>query len=205
MIKFIFTVSVLVITMTACASNHEARDTAAATDSSENIEKAKDQITDVATTPLNDLNLVHVDIPPVLLAAQQGPYLAPLNQTCEEIFNQVSELDAVLGADVDVPGKPKPGLVERGAKAAGKAAVGAFRGVAEGVVPYRSWVRKLTGAERYSKEVAAAISAGTVRRAFLKGIGYANGCVFISSPAVEAGDIIDSEITVNDKSVTTVQ
>jgi hypothetical protein len=179
--------------LTACASNPESRETTAATDSSENIEKAKDQITDAATTPLNDLNLVKVDIPPVLVAAQQGPYLPPLKQTCEEIINQVSELDAVLGADVDVPGKPKPGLVERGAKAAGNAAVGAFRGVAEGIVPYRSWVRKLTGAERYSKEVAAAISAGTVRRAFLKGIGYANGCVFIISPVIKAEDIIEHE------------
>jgi hypothetical protein len=44
------------------------------------------------------------------------------------------------------------------------------------VVPYRGWVRKLTGAERYSKEVAAAIAAGTVRRAFLKGVVVTRGC-----------------------------
>jgi hypothetical protein len=37
-------------------------------------------------------------------------------------------------------------------------------------------VRKLSGAERYSKQVAAAIAAGTVRRAFLKGMAQASAC-----------------------------
>jgi len=40
----------------------------------------------------------------------------------------------------------------------------------ESLIPYRSWVRKLSGAERASKAVAAAISAGMVRRGFLKGM-----------------------------------
>jgi hypothetical protein len=42
---------------------------------------------------------------------------------------------------------------------------GAVQKAAEGVVPFRGWVRKLAGAERYSRQVAAAIAAGTVRRA----------------------------------------
>ncbi|HEY0819951.1 MAG TPA: hypothetical protein VGD46_14300, partial [Rhizobacter sp.] len=56
-------------------------------------------------------------------------------------------------------------------------AVGSLRGAAEGVVPYRRWVRKLSGAERYSQDVAAAIAAGTVRRAFLKGQIAARSCL----------------------------
>lgn len=68
------------------------------------------------------------------------------------------------------------GLIERGTDAAGGAAVGALRRTAEGVIPFRGWVRKLTGAERYSKRVAAAIAAGTVRRAFLKGLSVAQNC-----------------------------
>jgi hypothetical protein len=75
-----------------------------------------------------------------------------------------------------------PGLVERGTGAVGQAAIGAVRGAAEGVVPFRGWVRKLTGAEQYSKDVAAAIAAGTIRRAFLKGVGQANGCVGAAAP-----------------------
>ena len=56
------------------------------------------------------------------------------------------------------------------------AAERALQGAAESVVPFRSWVRKLTGAEKHSKHVAAAIAAGTVRRAFLKGLRVARGC-----------------------------
>ena len=37
----------------------------------------------------------------------------------------------------------------------------------------RSWVRKLTGAEKYSREVEASITAGTIRRSYLKGLGRA--------------------------------
>jgi hypothetical protein len=56
------------------------------------------------------------------------------------------------------------------------------RGAAQGIVPYRSWVRKLSGAERYSKEVAAAITAGGVRRSYLKGFGQAGGCPAPAAP-----------------------
>jgi hypothetical protein len=37
-------------------------------------------------------------------------------------------------------------------------------------------VRQLSGAERYSKKVAAAIAAGAVRRGFLRGLIAARGC-----------------------------
>jgi hypothetical protein len=43
-------------------------------------------------------------------------------------------------------------------------------------------VRKLTGAERYSKEVAAAIAAGTIRRTFLEGLGQAADCPVPAAP-----------------------
>ncbi|MFN5166650.1 MAG: hypothetical protein ACK5JG_15090, partial [Pseudomonadota bacterium] len=79
-----------------------------------------------------------------------------------------------------------PGLVERGSTAVGDAAVGTLRGAAEGVVPLRRWVRALTGAERYAREVSAAIAAGTIRRAFLKGLGQAAGCTAPAAPAAPA-------------------
>lgn len=89
----------------------------------------------------------------------------------------ILQLDAVLAPDLDTEAtKTKPGLVERGTTEAGDAAVGALRRTTESVLPFRSWIRKLTGAERRSKENAAAIAAGIVRRAFLKGLGAANGC-----------------------------
>lgn len=133
------------------------------------------QITQAATAPLSDLNLVRAAIPPVLLAAQKAPYAVPLAPGCADLTADIQALDSVLGADLDTPPTPSnPGLIERGA--AGDAAVGALRGAAEGAIPFRGWVRKLSGAERYSRDVAGALAAGTVRRAFLKGLGQSLGC-----------------------------
>lgn len=143
--------------------------------------------TQAVTTPLADLNIVRADIPAPLVAAQKGPYAPPAERTCASIGAEIQALDGVLGADLDTPPDPdRPSLIERGAGAVGNAAVGAIRGAAEGLVPYRSWVRKLTGAERYSREVAAAIAAGTIRRAYLKGLGLAGGCAVPAAPRLPA-------------------
>ena len=145
------------------------------------------RVTDAASAPLSDLNLVKAPIPAVLAEAQKAPYAVPLDPGCTTLTAQVHSLDEVLGADLDAPPTAaNPGLIERGGTAVGDAAVGALRSTAEGLVPYRGWVRKLTGAERYSKEVAAAIAAGTVRRAFLKGMGVARGCVVVAAGAASA-------------------
>jgi len=143
----------------------------------------RDQIGQAATTPLSDLNLVRADIPAVLAAAQKAPYALPADHSCPAMSAEVQALDAALGADLDTPATAaNPSLIERGAGTVGNAAVGALRGAAEGVVPFRGWVRKLSGAEKYSKEVAAAIAAGTIRRAFLKGLGQAAACVPPAAP-----------------------
>lgn len=146
-----------------------------------------ERVTDAATAPLNDLNLVRANIPEVLQTAQRGPYALPADDRCPAVGDQVRALDEVLGADLDTPpSASNPGLIERGGTAAGDAAVGALRRTAEGVVPFRSWVRKLSGAERYAKEVSAAIAAGTVRRAYLKGLMTARGCGAPPDPALDA-------------------
>lgn len=146
------------------------------------------RVTDAASAPLSDLNLVKAPIPAVLAEAQKQPYLTPADPSCGALATEVRGLDEVLGPDLDAPAsEANPGLIERGGAAAGNAAIGALRGAAEGLVPYRGWVRKLSGAERYSKDVAAAIAAGTVRRAFLKGVGVARGCaVAVAASAASA-------------------
>lgn len=139
--------------------------------------KTQEQVTDAVTAPLNDLNLVKADIPEILLQTQKQPYAIPENKSCEALLVQIIDLDAVLGPDLDAnETNNKPSLIERGNEQASKAAIGAIRRTAESIVPYRSWVRKLSGAERYSKKVAAAITAGTIRRGYLKGMMVAQGC-----------------------------
>jgi hypothetical protein len=157
--------------------------------------KTDAQILEAATTPLADLNIVRAEIPPTLVAALKGPYARPANASCDGIAAEIRALDAVLGADLDTPVTPiNPNLIphsldslmQQGTELAGQAAMdaamGAMRGATAGIVPYRSWVRKLSGAERYSKEVAAAIAAGGVRRSYLKGFGQAAGCPAPAAP-----------------------
>jgi hypothetical protein len=135
------------------------------------------RVVEAAATPLNDLNLVHTKIPPALLAALKAPYAPPPGPGCEELTAEIKALDAALGPDLDAPPTPgKRNLVERGVTEVGNAAVGTVKSAAESLIPYRSWVRKLTGAEKASKQVTAAVAAGMVRRAYLKGIGQARGC-----------------------------
>jgi len=145
-------------------------------------------IAQAVTTPLSDLNLVNAPVPPALADAQRAPYGEPADGTCAGLTAAVSALDAVLGPDLDMPPAPgNPGLVERGAGLVGEAATQSVRGAAESVVPFRAWVRRLSGAERYSREVAAAIAAGIVRRAYLKGQGQVRGCAAPAAPAAPAG------------------
>ncbi len=62
----------------------------------------------------------------------------------------------------------------------------AVRRTTEGVIPFRGWVRKLTGAERVERRVQAAVTAGTIRRAYLKGIAQAAGCAPPAGPRIAA-------------------
>lgn len=156
-----FTPVCLLLSLAACASSTPSR------------------VGSAASTPLNDLNIVRADIPAVLEEALKQPYLVPADRSCAALSLAVRKLDEALGADLDVPASANAHtLIERGADAAGDSAMGALQRTAEGIIPFRSWVRKLTGAERYSKHVAAAIAAGSIRRAFLKGIGSAQACAW---------------------------
>lgn len=134
-------------------------------------------VTEAATAPLSDLNLINAPVPEVLLAAERSPYGQPASLDCGPLLQDIAALDEVLGADLDTaPTQANPGLVERGAGLVFSQATSSLRRASEGLVPYRAWVRKLSGAERYSRQVASAIAAGTVRRAFLKGLAVAQQC-----------------------------
>jgi hypothetical protein len=124
------------------------------------------------TAPAKDLNLVQTPIPDILQAARQAPYALPTERSCASLQGGVKALSDVLGPDLDAPAEPKASHVERAGDAAAQALVKA----AEGAVPLRGWVRKLSGAERHSRQVEAAIQAGEARRAFLRGLAAAQQC-----------------------------
>jgi hypothetical protein len=141
------------------------------------------KLSDAVVAPLTDLNLVRTPIPAILAIAQTAPYALPPDTSCTALGQEIAALDAVLDPDLDVAANATdPTLMERGGNAASDAMIGAVRSTTEGVIPFRGWVRKLTGAERYAREVAASTGAGTVRRAYLKGLGQAGGCVPPAAP-----------------------
>ena len=159
--------------VSACASHNTKLDSAYTKDASEKIGAA-------VTIPLADLNLIETRIPTVLGAALKSPYAEPVTTSCESLGKEIIELDEALGADLDTAvTKKNESLIARSFVTG---SVSAIRKNTEAVVPYRNWVRKLSGAERKSKTVASAISAGGIRRAYLKGIGQANKCAQPAAP-----------------------
>ena len=137
-----------------------------------------------ATAPLDDLNLRREYIPTVLLQAEANPYdLRNLNQ-CSTIGAEIARLNEALGPDTDEPPAPDgSNLGERAADAASKAALDAIRDTTTDFIPGRGWIRRLSGAEQHSRHVQAAIQAGRMRRAFLKGIGMNRNCAPPAAPA----------------------
>jgi hypothetical protein len=144
----------------------------ACSNTSEKSLEDKQKIDHAITSPLKDLNLLREKIPATLLVADKNPYALPEMTSCKQLDQEITALDQVLAPDIDMPKKQKTkedNHLERGAEAVGEASIDAIRRTTESLVPYRSWVRKLTGAERESKLVARAIKSGNLRRAFLKG------------------------------------
>lgn len=132
-------------------------------------DKDRKEINNALTSPLKDLNLIREKIPEVLLKAEEYPYAVPVASNCKELKQEIQALNRVLAPDIDQKNKKTADRLQLSADAVGDASLDAIKRTTESVIPYRSWVRKLTGAERTSKMVANAIKAGNLRRAFLKG------------------------------------
>ncbi|MDP1632227.1 MAG: hypothetical protein Q8L66_12500 [Caulobacter sp.] len=146
--------------------------------------QTRPNLRDAVTAPLDDLNLKHSTIPDVLTRAVAGPYDMDGLMRCEAIAGEVGRLDEALGPDLDEP--PPPDRRTRGQKirqSAGDAAVSAVGDKTRGLLPFRGWVRKLSGAERRDKRVAEAIGAGRIRRGYLKGAGMRMNCAPPAAPS----------------------
>ena len=123
---------------------------------------------DVIATPAGDLNLRKGKIPALLDAAVDDPYTLAGLRTCAQISVAVSQLDAILGPDRDIPADRAEKLsVGRVAQSA----VGSF-------IPFRGIIREVSGANSHQRKIADAVEAGTARRSFLKGYGQARGCAY---------------------------
>lgn len=145
-------------------------------------ELKRESVQGAATAPLRDLNVVRAKIPRVLLEAMADPYARPpKGYTCRTLIPMVQALDDALGPDLDRIAVEDQDVMERSRETA----LGAAADLASDAIPFRGWVRKLTGAERHDRLVRDAIFSGGVRRAYLKGLGEAKGCNPPATPSHE--------------------
>ena len=129
------------------------------------------------SAPMRDLNMLRSKIPPVLLEALEDPYRRPKPATCTELIALLRPLNDALGSDIVEPSSEDDrALIAKGRDVAGDKALEMVASAAQDLIPLRGWVRKLSGAERHDKLVRAAITAGGIRRGYLKGLGEAKGC-----------------------------
>lgn len=110
------------------------------------------------------------DIPPKLNAIKDKPYSLKKLGSCAAIQQEIRELNAVLGLDVNerVTKNQKKKREETAGRVAGSA-VGS-------IIPFGGLIGEVSGANAKRRRYNRAIYAGTVRRGFLKGIGLERGC-----------------------------
>ena len=137
----------------------------------------------VVEQPFRDFNVIRSKIPPVLLRAMADPYERPAPPSCAGISDAVSNLDAALGPDLDEPVSTEhPGTLTRAEGSARTGALDAMRSGVQSEIPFDGFIRVLTGAQRHDKLVMAAIQAGAIRRAYLKGLGESQRCTLPATP-----------------------
>ncbi len=141
---------------------------------------------DAATGPLEDLNIKKREIPELLKTAAQDPYARPAKLRCAAVRDEIAQLDELLGPDMEAKAVevasaddgflgitdvkiPTQDQVEDGVgNLARKTVMGAISSQVN-IIPFRSIVRTITGANRHTKRVTEAYEAGKLRRAYLKG------------------------------------
>ncbi len=142
----------------------------------------RESLEGAATAPLRDLNILRAKIPDVLHQAMADPYARPpRNYRCPQLMGLITPLDEALGPDIDLIRVEDDDMLERGRQTA----LGVAAGLASDAIPFRGWVRWLSGAERHDRLVRDAIISGAVRRAYLKGLGEARGCSPPATPSHE--------------------
>ena len=147
-----------------------------------------------ATAPLRDLNMIKSEIPEILLAALDDPYVRPpRNWKCPALTALIRPLNAALGPDLDQVPPGDENLMDRS-----KQTVFSVAGdLASGAIPFRGVVRRISGARSHDQLVQSAIVAGNIRRGYLKGLGEARGCASPATPSRQS--VVRTTMPVADK------
>ncbi|HWJ70386.1 MAG TPA: hypothetical protein VNS79_10095 [Sphingobium sp.] len=132
----------------------------------------------VATQPARDVGIAKTTIDPVLQEAIKNPYAPAGNGRCAAINAELTRLNAALGPDFDTDVKANEDKAEQLALAGGQMLVNTL-------IPFRGLVREISGAAPAERRKASAISAGTARRGYLRGLGQTLKCKVPANPVVK--------------------
>ena len=147
-------------------------------------------VADAAYSPLRDVNMIRPEIP-LLLRNLQYPYSTVSLNGCPAILQEIHNLDAVLGPESYQAG-PNRNVWDRSGDFVEEQTIAAAQNTAQDLIPFRSWVRRLSGATEAEREALRAVANGQQRRTFLRGYGASMGCPDIipappaTAPAVQA-------------------
>jgi hypothetical protein len=118
---------------------------------------------------------------------------------CKTIRKEMAQLDALLGEspaykkhgsgimtasldNVEIPDTNE--LVDTGTEMAHDGLMGFIRSQTD-ILPFRSIIRAITGADQHAKDVALAYQVGQLRRAYLKGLADTRfGARCLASPII---------------------
>ncbi len=131
------------------------------------LERAAERM---ATRPARDLNLVKDKIPPLLLGIMDRPYDVRRLRTCAAQRGEIARLTAVIGPDVDSAEVRR----KKGKQSASEFVLDGVSSIS--FIPFSGIIRKISGAEGEQRRAQAAVLAGHIRRAYLKGNLRARGC-----------------------------
>lgn len=154
-----------------------------------------DEAIEAATGPLEDLNLRRQEIPPLLVKAATNPYASIRQSSCNEVRTELAALDSLLGPDMEpqnialVSGSTglidhlsnmsdieiadsdaiTTNLVDSAATFAQDSLLSLIHSKTN-IMPFRSIIRRISGASEHATRLSNAYQAGKLRRAYLKGV-----------------------------------
>ena len=131
----------------------------------------------VAAQSFRDFGLMESKIPAVLIEAMADPYARVTPTSCDQLAAEIRRLESALGPDLDTPiNTEHQSNFKRGEGQARDASLDALRSTMQNYIPFDPYIRIVSGADRHDHKVLAAIQAGSVRRAYLKGMGEMQHC-----------------------------
>lgn len=156
----ILTAGLLALVVAACSSGRTA--------------DTRRGVSGAAYIPFRDVGLIRPEIP-LLLRNLDYPYATAALGDCAAVTREIGQLDAVLGPESYQPG-PNRNIWDRSGDFAEDQVIDAAESTAQDLIPFRSWVRRISGASRAERDALRAVANGQQRRTFLRGYGASLGC-----------------------------